>query len=56
MYLYYMKCKYIYRNVATLNSLEEFLDTIHTHLDELWRLPYNYPQNRMVDLMDIICE
>lgn len=45
-----------HRNVATINSLEEFLDTIHTHLDELWRLPYNYPQNRMVDLMDIICE
>lgn len=44
------------RNVATINSLEEFLDSIHTQLDELWRLPQNYPQNRMIDLMDIICE
>lgn len=43
------------RNVATINSLEEFLDSIHTQLDELWRLPQNYPQNRMIDLMDIIC-
>lgn len=45
----------IFRNAATINSLEEFLDTIHTQLDEIWRLPQNYPQNRMVDLMDIIC-
>lgn len=45
-----------HRNVATIDSLEDFLDTIHTHLDELWRLPFNYPQKRMRDLMDIICE
>lgn len=40
-----------------LNStkcLDEFLDSVHTTLDELWRLPHSYPQNRMVDLINII--
>lgn len=50
-----MKHIFFFRNVATINTLEEFLDSIHTQLDELWRLPQNYPQNRMIDLMDIIC-
>ncbi|EDX05339.1 GD21850 [Drosophila simulans] len=35
-------------------TIEEFLDHAHTNLDELWRLPYNYPQQRMTDLLDII--
>mgnify|MGYP004583354943 CR=1 FL=1 len=35
-------------------TVEEFLDTSHNTLDELWRLPYQYPQARMVDLMEII--
>lgn len=38
-----------------LSTPEEFFDKLHTSLDELWRLPHNYPQNRMADLMDIIC-
>ncbi|XP_061401208.1 cytoplasmic dynein 2 heavy chain 1, partial [Musca vetustissima] len=35
-------------------SIEEFLDAAHNNFDELWRLPYQYPQNRMADLMDVI--
>ncbi|XP_015052343.2 cytoplasmic dynein 2 heavy chain 1 [Drosophila yakuba] len=35
-------------------TIEEFLDHAHSNLDELWRLPYNYPQQRMTDLLDII--
>ncbi|XP_017012255.3 cytoplasmic dynein 2 heavy chain 1 [Drosophila takahashii] len=35
-------------------TIEEFLDHAHNNLDELWRLPYNYPQQRMTDLLDII--
>lgn len=40
----------------SLKHLTDFLDTIHTTLDDIWRLPHNYPQNRMKDLMDIICK
>ncbi|XP_030382925.1 cytoplasmic dynein 2 heavy chain 1 [Scaptodrosophila lebanonensis] len=36
------------------STIEEFLDHAHNQLDELWRLPYNYPQQRMADLLDII--
>lgn len=50
------KLNQLLRNVASISSLEEFLDTVHTHLDELWRLPQNYPQTRMTDLLDIICK
>ncbi|CAD7084661.1 unnamed protein product [Hermetia illucens] len=39
----------------SLNTVEEFLDSAHNNLDEIWRLPYHYPQNRMADLMDVIC-
>ncbi|KAH8249647.1 hypothetical protein KR032_011100, partial [Drosophila birchii] len=35
-------------------TIEEFLDHAHNNLDELWRLPYNYPQARMTDLLDIL--
>ncbi|KAH8413035.1 hypothetical protein KR009_007595, partial [Drosophila setifemur] len=35
-------------------TIEEFLDHAHNYLDDLWRLPYNYPQQRMTDLLDII--
>ncbi|XP_067623203.1 cytoplasmic dynein 2 heavy chain 1-like [Eurosta solidaginis] len=38
----------------TSTSIEEFLDSSHNSLDELWRLPYQYPQARMADLLDII--
>lgn len=38
----------------SLRSLVEFLDLAHNLLDEIWRLPFNYPQNRMKDIMDII--
>ncbi|XP_036340109.1 cytoplasmic dynein 2 heavy chain 1-like [Rhagoletis pomonella] len=41
-----------YRNTAT--SIEEFLDSSHNSLDELWRLPYQYPQERMADLLNSI--
>ncbi|XP_028896482.2 cytoplasmic dynein 2 heavy chain 1 [Zeugodacus cucurbitae] len=41
-----------YTNTGT--SIEEFLDSSHNCLDELWRLPYQYPQARMADLLDII--
>lgn len=34
--------------------MDEFLDSAHNTLDELWRLPHTYPQNRMIDLMNII--
>ncbi|KAL7738788.1 hypothetical protein ACLKA6_008441 [Drosophila palustris] len=36
------------------HRIEEFLDHAHNNLDELWRLPYNYPQQRMADLLDIM--
>ncbi|XP_002132927.3 cytoplasmic dynein 2 heavy chain 1 [Drosophila pseudoobscura] len=36
------------------STIEEFLDHAHNNLDELWRLPYNYSQQRMADLLDII--
>uniref|UniRef100_A0A1I8MV06 Dynein heavy chain, cytoplasmic n=1 Tax=Musca domestica TaxID=7370 RepID=A0A1I8MV06_MUSDO len=35
-------------------SIEEFLDAAHNNFDELWRLPYQFPQNRMADMMDVI--
>ncbi|XP_053958646.1 cytoplasmic dynein 2 heavy chain 1 [Anastrepha ludens] len=38
----------------TGTSIEEFLDSSHNSLDELWRLPYHYPQARMADLLDIM--
>lgn len=38
----------------TGSSIEEFLDSSHNLLDELWRLAYQYPQARMADLLDII--
>lgn len=50
------KLNQLLRNVASLSSLEEFIDAVHTILDEIWRLPQNYPQTRMTDLLDIICE
>uniref|UniRef100_A0A1I8Q9V5 Dynein heavy chain, cytoplasmic n=1 Tax=Stomoxys calcitrans TaxID=35570 RepID=A0A1I8Q9V5_STOCA len=36
------------------SSIEEFLDSSHNNFDELWRLPYQFPQNRMADIMDVI--
>ncbi|XP_055390537.1 cytoplasmic dynein 2 heavy chain 1 [Condylostylus longicornis] len=38
-----------------ISSIEEFLDIAHGSLDEIWKLKYHYPQNRMGDLMDVIC-
>uniref|UniRef100_A0A1A9WMF6 Dynein heavy chain, cytoplasmic n=1 Tax=Glossina brevipalpis TaxID=37001 RepID=A0A1A9WMF6_9MUSC len=35
-------------------SIEEFLNSSHNNLDELWRLPYQYSQQRMADLMDVL--
>lgn len=39
----------------SLTAIEEFLDSAHGCLDEIWRLPHHYPQNRMKDIMDVIC-
>lgn len=36
--------------------LDEFLDIVHQGLDELWRLPFQYPQARMSHLMDVMGE
>ncbi|XP_065356058.1 cytoplasmic dynein 2 heavy chain 1 [Calliphora vicina] len=41
-------------NSSSANNIEDFLDSSHNNFDELWRLSYQYPQNRMADLMDII--
>lgn len=41
-------------NSSSGSNIEEFLDSSHNNFDELWRLSYQYPQNRMADLMDII--
>lgn len=38
----------------SIKSIEEFLNSTHNSLDEIWQLPHNYPQNRMTDLMNII--
>uniref|UniRef100_A0A1B0AQ10 Dynein heavy chain, cytoplasmic n=1 Tax=Glossina palpalis gambiensis TaxID=67801 RepID=A0A1B0AQ10_9MUSC len=35
-------------------SIEEFLNSSHNNLDELWRSPYQYPQQRMAGLMDVL--
>ncbi|XP_059611101.1 cytoplasmic dynein 2 heavy chain 1 [Phlebotomus argentipes] len=42
-------------DIRILSNLEEFLDNAHTTLDEVWRLPGHFPQNRMADVMDVIC-
>ncbi|GAB0096653.1 Cytoplasmic dynein 2 heavy chain 1 [Sergentomyia squamirostris] len=42
-------------DTRNLSILEEFLDNAHTTLDEVWRLPGHFPQNRMADVMDVIC-
>ncbi|XP_058460067.1 cytoplasmic dynein 2 heavy chain 1 [Malaya genurostris] len=39
---------------TNLNQLDEFIDVCQTHLDEIWRLPHHYPQNRMCSIFDII--
>ncbi|XP_058827016.1 cytoplasmic dynein 2 heavy chain 1-like [Topomyia yanbarensis] len=39
---------------ANLSQLDEFIDVCQTHLDEIWRLPHHYPQNRMCSIFDII--
>lgn len=48
----------IFRNLHSndLRALVEFLDTVHGTLDDIWRLPSKFPQNRMKDLIDIISE
>lgn len=39
----------------SLKTIDEFLDRAHQTLDDIWRLPFAYPQNRMKDMLDIIC-
>lgn len=43
-------------NVESFEYPGEFFDELHTALDSLWQSSHNYPQNRMTDLLDIICE
>lgn len=40
----------------TLSAIEEFLDFSNNALDEIWRLPYQYPQNRMKNVLDLLCK
>jgi dynein heavy chain 2, cytosolic len=39
---------------TNLSELDDFTDFIHNALDEIWKLPYQYPQNRMVGVMKVI--
>ncbi|XP_055916348.1 cytoplasmic dynein 2 heavy chain 1 [Eupeodes corollae] len=39
---------------GAMGTVEEFLDAAHNSIDELWRLPYRFPQVRMADLLDIL--
>ncbi|XP_021709178.1 cytoplasmic dynein 2 heavy chain 1 [Aedes aegypti] len=38
----------------SLHHLDEFIDVCQSHLDEIWRLPNHYPQNRMCSIFDLI--
>ncbi|KFB35182.1 AGAP010790-PA-like protein [Anopheles sinensis] len=38
----------------SLNKLDEMIDVCQTVLDEIWRLPNHYPQNRMCSIFDMI--
>lgn len=38
----------------SLQSLEDCLDVLNSKLDELWKSPANYPENRMVDVLDVV--
>ncbi|XP_055534643.1 cytoplasmic dynein 2 heavy chain 1 [Wyeomyia smithii] len=39
---------------ANLTQLDDFIDVCQSHLDEIWRLPNHYPQNRMCSIFDLI--
>ncbi|XP_055594856.1 cytoplasmic dynein 2 heavy chain 1 [Uranotaenia lowii] len=39
---------------VNLTQLDEFIDVCQAHLDEIWRLPNHYPQNRMCSIFDLI--
>ncbi|XP_035794419.1 cytoplasmic dynein 2 heavy chain 1-like [Anopheles albimanus] len=38
----------------SLSKLDEMIDVCQTALDEIWRLPNHYPQNRMCSIFDMI--
>uniref|UniRef100_A0A182NV76 Cytoplasmic dynein 2 heavy chain 1 n=1 Tax=Anopheles dirus TaxID=7168 RepID=A0A182NV76_9DIPT len=38
----------------SLNKLDEMIDVCQSALDEIWRLPNHYPQNRMCSIFDMI--
>uniref|UniRef100_A0A182QV28 Cytoplasmic dynein 2 heavy chain 1 n=1 Tax=Anopheles farauti TaxID=69004 RepID=A0A182QV28_9DIPT len=38
----------------SLTKLDEMIDVCQTALDEIWRLPNHYPQNRMCSIFDMI--
>lgn len=50
---WYLNCREL--SNGSFNLMDDFLHSVNNLLDEIWRLPNNYPQNRMTDLMDIIC-
>lgn len=39
----------------SLGKLDEMIDVCQSALDEIWRLPHHYPQNRMCSIFDMIC-
>ncbi|XP_001847712.2 cytoplasmic dynein 2 heavy chain 1 [Culex quinquefasciatus] len=39
---------------GNLTQLDDFIDVCQSHLDEIWRLPNHYPQNRMCSIFDLI--
>lgn len=38
----------------SLAYIEDSIDQLNAKLDELWKSPKNYPENRMVDVLDVI--
>ncbi|XP_040163455.1 cytoplasmic dynein 2 heavy chain 1 [Anopheles arabiensis] len=38
----------------SLSKLDEMIDVCQSALDEIWRLPHHYPQNRMCSIFDMI--
>uniref|UniRef100_A0A182JQU2 Cytoplasmic dynein 2 heavy chain 1 n=1 Tax=Anopheles christyi TaxID=43041 RepID=A0A182JQU2_9DIPT len=38
----------------SLTKLDELIDVCQSALDEIWRLPHHYPQNRMCSIFDMI--
>lgn len=39
---------------SSLQYLEDSIDQINDKLNELWKSPMNFPENRMIDVLDVI--